>query len=92
MPKPFPAEFRRDVLAVARKHVPPDGAGHRSRRPCGPFGTRSRLENEIDLAAQLNLSRPTMRKAMDDTGPERRIRPPCLPRRFLQFEMTLVQR
>ena len=31
----------------------------------------SRLENEIDLAAQLNLSRPTMRKAMDDMGPER---------------------
>ena len=26
----------------------------------------SRLENEIDLAAQLNLSRPTMRKAMDE--------------------------
>ena len=26
----------------------------------------SRLDNEIDLAAQLNLSRPTMRKAMDE--------------------------
>lgn len=26
----------------------------------------SKLENEIDLAAQLNLSRPTMRKAMDE--------------------------
>ena len=26
----------------------------------------SRLENEIELAAQLNLSRPTMHKAMDD--------------------------
>lgn len=29
-----------------------------------PAGTR--LDNEIDLAAQLNLSRPTMRKAMDE--------------------------
>lgn len=26
----------------------------------------SRLDNEINLAAELNLSRPTMRKAMDE--------------------------
>jgi DNA-binding GntR family transcriptional regulator len=32
----------------------------------GTLAPGSRLENEIDLAARLNLSRPTMRKAMDD--------------------------
>ena len=32
----------------------------------GLLETGSRLDNEIDLAAQLNLSRPTMRKAMDE--------------------------
>lgn len=32
----------------------------------GDLAPGSRLENEIELAAQLNLSRPTMRKAMDE--------------------------
>lgn len=32
----------------------------------GALESGSKLENEIDLAAQLNLSRPTMRKAMDE--------------------------
>jgi DNA-binding GntR family transcriptional regulator len=32
----------------------------------GTLASGSRLENEIDLAAQLNLSRPTMRKAMEE--------------------------
>ncbi|ASN51204.1 MULTISPECIES: GntR family transcriptional regulator [Sinomonas] len=32
----------------------------------GTLEPGSRLENEIELAAQLNLSRPTMRKAMDE--------------------------
>lgn len=32
----------------------------------GTLEPGSRLENEIDLAQQLNLSRPTMRKAMDE--------------------------
>jgi DNA-binding GntR family transcriptional regulator len=32
----------------------------------GLLETGTRLDNEIDLAAQLNLSRPTMRKAMDE--------------------------
>ncbi|WP_285727866.1 GntR family transcriptional regulator [Psychromicrobium xiongbiense] len=32
----------------------------------GELAPGSRLDNEIDLAAQLNLSRPTMRKAMDE--------------------------
>lgn len=32
----------------------------------GALAPGSRLDNEIDLAAQLNLSRPTMRKAMDE--------------------------
>ncbi|NUP74445.1 MAG: GntR family transcriptional regulator [Sinomonas sp.] len=32
----------------------------------GTLAPGSRLENEIELAAQLNLSRPTMRKAMDE--------------------------
>ena len=32
----------------------------------GTLPPGSRLDNEIDLAAQLNLSRPTMRKAMDE--------------------------
>lgn len=32
----------------------------------GSLEPGSRLENEIELAAQLNLSRPTMRKAMDE--------------------------
>lgn len=32
----------------------------------GLLAPGSRLDNEIDLAAQLNLSRPTMRKAMDE--------------------------
>lgn len=32
----------------------------------GDLSAGSRLDNEIDLAAQMNLSRPTMRKAMDE--------------------------
>jgi DNA-binding GntR family transcriptional regulator len=32
----------------------------------GHLAAGSKLDNEIDLAAQLNLSRPTMRKAMDE--------------------------
>lgn len=32
----------------------------------GALAPGSRLDNEIELAAQLNLSRPTMRKAMDE--------------------------
>ncbi|WP_035775905.1 GntR family transcriptional regulator [Arthrobacter sp. H5] len=32
----------------------------------GTLAPGSRLDNEIDLAASLNLSRPTMRKAMDE--------------------------
>ncbi|MBT1004114.1 GntR family transcriptional regulator [Paenarthrobacter sp. DKR-5] len=32
----------------------------------GTLAPGSRLDNEIDLAAKLNLSRPTMRKAMDE--------------------------
>ncbi|MDJ0354639.1 GntR family transcriptional regulator [Paenarthrobacter sp. PH39-S1] len=32
----------------------------------GQLAPGSKLDNEIDLAAQLNLSRPTMRKAMDE--------------------------
>jgi DNA-binding GntR family transcriptional regulator len=32
----------------------------------GQLEPGSKLDNEIDLAAQLNLSRPTMRKAMDE--------------------------